>query len=207
MTPTLDPFDATTWDEDQAWYFNGIDKALREGRDLNISNGKTEHAVFLIQRFLANASSVIRLLSGCLRQKSREGVDIYSNPHVLDAAKRALGSGVKVVVVLQAEMDAEDGQAVKHPLVRSALELQRGGGLTGALAVFRATDRSMDWLREAELQYHWMTMDDRAYRLETEIEKAKALVNFGKPKTVASLNAVFDRTLLIDATPVFGVAH
>ena len=207
MTATLDPFDESTWNEDQKWYFDGIDKALREGADLKISNGKTENTLFLVHRFLENAGSTVRLFSRRLTRETEDGMAIYSNPHVLEAAQNALKSGVKVVVVVRDELDVEDGDPRSHPLVQSALNLRGIGSLAGLLALSRAAEKSVDWLDGLDCLHQWMTMDDRAFRLETDVENATAEVNFGRPDMAATLNRVFDFELLGHAKPLFAVSQ
>ena len=201
-----DPFDPNTWSEEQKWYFNTIENALAQGQDLRISNGKTEHAVFLVERFLSHADSSVRLFSGRLSRNTSEGVAVYANPHVLKAVRKALGSGVRIEIVLEEELDAEGGVPTKHPFVRTALDLRKEGSLTGLLLLLKADPDALDDLRKHDFQFHWMTMDDRAYRLETDTENTIADVNFGQPELTGALNGIFGDVLLANAAPIYAVA-
>ena len=201
----LDPFDPNTWSEDQRHYFNRVDQALRDEQSLLISNGKTEHAVFLAQRFLSNAEDTVRLFSGRLSRRSDAGFEIYANPNVIDATKNALRRGVKILIVLHEEIDAEGGDATCHPLAQAAEALRAEGSLKGIFLLLSASEDSIELLRENCFLHHWMTMDDRAYRLEFDIENAKAHVNFGDQGMVSRLNSIFDDLLFSDAATIFAV--
>lgn len=203
MTKALDPFDDSTWSDDQRWYFDHVDQALEAHENVIISNGKPEHAVFLIHRFLSNAKAVVRLFSGKLSQ-TYGNVQIYGNAHVSDAASKALGEGVDIRIVLEDSIDAEHEEAENHPLVRLAREMDAAGTLKGSLRIYKASAKAHEFLDD--FRYHWMTMDDRAYRLETEPEKAKAHVNFGDSDMVSSLSDIFDNVLLSDGVELARVS-
>lgn len=205
MADTLDPFDESTWNEDQRWYFEHVDQALETGEDVIISNGKPEHAVFLIHRFLENATEVVRLFSGRLAQ-TYGGVEIYRNRYVGQAAEKALQSGTDIRIVLEADLDVEGENPDHHPLVRLAQELREAGELAGTLEIKKASSASIRFLKDKEFRYHWMTMDDQAYRLETDTKNTKAHVNFGTPQVARSLATIFDNTLWPDATEIVAVA-
>lgn len=51
-TLPLDPFDSSTWTEDERYYFETVEEVLEGRENIIISNGKPEHAVYLIRKFL-----------------------------------------------------------------------------------------------------------------------------------------------------------
>ncbi len=203
MTNALDPFDESTWSDEQRGYFELVDGSLGDSANAIISNGKPEHAVFLIHRFLSNAKESVRLFSGRL-SRAYGGVEVYGDAHVADAAAAALKSGVAVRIVLEEEMDAEDGDPENHPLVRLARGMEEAGTLAGSLEIHRASEPAREFL--SDFPYHWMTMDGSAYRLETETDKATAHVNFGDPDMVSSLSEIFDNVLLSNGAQLVRIA-
>ena len=45
--------------------------------------------------------------------------------------------------------------------------------------------------------WHWMTMDDSAYRLERDVNAPAAIANFGEPEFARDLVQAFD-TIAVD---------
>lgn len=196
MSKALDAFDRATWSEDERYYFETVDEALASGADVAISNGRPQHAVYLIEKFFRNAERVVRLFSGRL-SRTYGGVSVYSNPRVIAAAEHLVGRpDCKLSVVIQEEIDVSHGQSVAdHPLARMASGLKDKGNLHGLLEIRQASRDAIDFLRGRNYCHHWMVMDQRAYRLETDTEQVKAHVNFGDSITVGALTTIFDHLL------------
>ena len=49
-------------------------------------------------------------------------------------------------------------------------------------------------------------MDNHAYRLETDIKKARAYVNFADEKTATALATIFDRLLYPNGTKLINIS-
>ncbi len=73
--------------------------------------------------------------------------------------------------------------------------LKDKGNLHGLLEIRQASRDAIDFLRSRNYCHHWMVMDERAYRLETDTEQVKAHVNFGDSITVGALTTIFDHLL------------
>ena len=189
----VDPFDPVTWGDEDTAYFGAIDVALRNKDKRYISNGRPEHAAFLVHRFLENAVGVVRIYSGSLSRTLNE-IDVYGNPHIIAAAKDFLGKNGRILVVVQNELDLPSGGGIEdHPFVGLVKDIQR----KGSLVVKRAGDT--DGLSD----YHWMVMDESAYRLETDIKSAIAHANFGTPKVAMQLAQLFDSVLFENGQTLF----
>ena len=94
----------------------------------------------------------------------------------------------KLTVVMEEDIDVDPGQfANDHPLVRMASECKSNQQMQGSLEIRRVSGSAIDMLRRNNYCYHWMVMDDRAYRLETDTVHVKAHVDFGDAKTTAAL--------------------
>ena len=138
MTKVLNPFDPSTWGDDEKLYFNQIDLALEESLNLPLSNGKPAHAVYLIDKLLRNATKNIRLYSGNLRQVW-DDIDVYRHEVILDAVSVLLKRGADLFITLEEDIDG--GSVMEHPLVRSAFKWNDEGPHEGALGY--STSRSV----------------------------------------------------------------
>ena len=196
---TLDPFDARTWDEHERLYFREIDLAQQRKLNMLISNGKPEHAAYLIDKFFRHAQSDIRLFSGRL-SRSMGGVEIYGNPHIHEAAQGLFKRGCRMRVVLEDTIDAPSDDPNQHPLVRIASEFKEPDH--GFLDIRMANPSSTAFLKEQGYLHHWMVMDDHAYRLETDTGAVKAHVNFNDENAAEALSSIFDNLLFEHGEPL-----
>ena len=188
-----DPFDKTTWDDDARKYFGIIDQACAEKKDVMLSNGQPAHAVYIIYKFLENAERHVRLFSGQLLC-ALEGVPVYRNPYIIEAALAFLRKPETALsVILEQELDVpSESPPEAHPFIHAVKEAKENGNIQGALKVYRIWDEDWDILKEVDFAYHWMVMDQQAYRLEKDKEKATAFVNFGDAKKATQLGSLFD---------------
>ena len=171
-------------------YRRVVDEAIKNQTDMPISNGKPEHAVYLIQKILRNAKEVVRVFSGKLARNSH-GVPVYGGNEILAATRDFLGRGGRIKVLLEKPIDVDKGQMwTDHPLVKMVHSIPQGKDL---LEVKKAPENLINELRDTEVLYHWITMDKQAYRLELDTTRAKAIANFGNPKTAQVLVAIFDQ--------------
>lgn len=201
MKKRLDPFNEGTWGDDERRYFEHVNEALERGENKVISNGRAEHAAYIIYKFLTEATNNVRIFSGRL-SRTYNGVSVYANRHITEAAATFLaGEGRTLKIVLQDGLDLDEGQTSKdHPLVVAVQKLKDEGRLFGTLEIRQASRKAMDYLTEKRYRNHWMIMDEHAYRLETNTEKAGAHVNFADSKTAGALATIFDGLLYPDGS-------
>ena len=196
----LDPFDPATWSERERYYFEHADAALKDKTNVLISNGKPEHAVFLTHSFFMHAKHRIRLFSGRL-SRIYGNVHVYGNRHIVKALRQLLSDEKTISIVLECPIDVDPDQSVSdHPMVQTASELRQEGKLRGLLEIRQADQDAIDFLTTHNFLYHWMVMDETAFRLETDIEHTKAHANFGDFKMAATLAGLFDRILYRKST-------
>ena len=189
---TVDPFDSKTWAPEDKAYFNAIDDALENADPRYISNGRPEHAAFLVHRFLENANKVVRIYSGGLT-RSLDGVDVYGNSHIIGAARKFLRRDGRILIAVQNDIDLPSGGRIDdHPFVGSTKD-----HCMGKLVIKKAADT------DKLTRFHWMVMDKSAYRLETDVEKATAHANFGTPEFAAQLALKFDTDLYAGGETLF----
>ena len=189
----LDPFDSSTWSEDERRYFRGIDQAMRNRTNVIISNGKVEHAVYLLAKFFKGTMGTIRLFSGNLR-RNMNGVSVFEHDHILTSAQALLKRGCEIRVVIEDDLDAPDGVPGNHPLAAMSSELAQSGQMKGRLRIRAANETGIAFLKDNDFLHHWQVMDKQAYRLETKDDGVvvKAHVNFGDADTADALAHIFD---------------
>ena len=191
----VDPFDPATWAEEDEAYFDAIDAALKSRDKRYISNGHPKHAAFLVHRFLTHAVDVVRIYSGSL-SRTLDGVDVYGNSHIVAVARDFLDRDGHIRVVVQNDVDLPSGENIEdHPFV----SLVEGVQSKGSLVVKKAAGTRKDELPN----YHWMVMDESAYRLETDVRNAKAHASFGAPRVAMQLAQLFDGILYEDGKTLF----
>ena len=202
MTTTFDPFNPDTWTDREEAYFRKVDSAIELGTNLLFSNGLPQHAVYLIERFFMNAKEVVRLFSGNLSRAIGD-VEVYSNPKVAAAVEKMLSSGVSLQVVLHNAIDVDEDETwIDHPLVRIKDRLNEAERLSGSLDIRQSSQDSIRHLEKFKFLNHWMVMDKSAYRLETDIRRARAHVNFGDNDMARVLADIFDNVLFRSAKPL-----
>lgn len=191
--PTLNPFDPSTWNQDERYYFKYIDRACAERLDENISNGRVEHAAYIIWKFLTNATRHIRIYSGALN-RVHDGALVYGHSRIIGAMAKFLAEpDRRCQIVIAQELDFGQGKTPHdHPIVHAIQGMKDAGALRGDLEIRRAPDEGLAFLREKNFDNHWMTMDDHAYRIETNLKRAGAHVNFNHPRTTDALMRLFD---------------
>lgn len=183
----INPFSSDTWGPEERAYFEGVDSALRVKSRVPFGNGKPAHAAYLIDKFFAKAANHVRLFSGCLTQEA-QGIALYGNPHIHRTVEGFLQRGGKLSIMLEDTIDAPNKDALQHPLIKAALAVR-----SDAMQLRQAAKVSIDGLKSADYHYHWMVMDKRAFRLETNIEQYKAAVCFGRADVAVALASLFDK--------------
>ena len=191
---TLDPFIPETWDENERAYFAEIKAAFSAPAPLLVGNGKPAHAAYLIERFLTNAEQEVRLFSGCLKQEAQD-VALYGNSHIHEAMRGFFQKNGKLMIVLEDDIDVDNGHPGSHPMIANAGAWVDGNGkvLKDFLDIRKAKPKSIQALKDDDFHHHWMVMDQRVFRLETNIDAYKAAVGFGRPDIAKALAVMFDR--------------
>ena len=174
--------------EEERLYFGMIDRAMDAREYRIISNGKPGHAVYLIHKMLTAAQEDIKILTGNL---SRTVGDImaYGDPQICNDAVGLLKRGCSLDILVADKVDVEPGATVgSHPLLKALSDSGFANRVNLAEAdseVFEA----MKW------QHHFLLMDKMALRIETDANKAEALVNFNDKKLGMKLHRMFDSWL------------
>ena len=173
--------------EDDAGYYAMVDRAFESRESRDIGNSRPNHAACIIHKLLDQAQSKVVIYCGHLKQ-DKGGVFIYGSPSIIDAARKLLRKpGSTLSIVVEKDVDVDDGQQPEaHPLIASIQMEADRGWLQGRFDVMALPPD------ETLLPQHFVVMDDRAYRLETDGDTASAIVNFGDSETAKLAAEVFD---------------
>ena len=197
----IDAFDSKTWTDTEEFYFKYVDEIIQTKRKTELSNGMPWHAAYLIRAFFGHAESHIRLFSGRLSRKSRDTTEIYQARPIIDAACRFLANPEsRLDIVLENEIDIDRGKLIdSHPLIRGLLDAE--GTRKGVFTLSKADQKELDFLREKGFLMHFMTMDNRAVRVEVDPNPVdvKAYVKFFDKKLTKAYANLFDHAVRKDA--------
>lgn len=170
---------------DQAEYYRLIDECAQTKKDLLISNGLAEHAVYLMTLMFRHAQSHIRLFSGELPDvmgREHKEIKIYSNDELMAAAENFLRNECSNLDIL-----VQKAENVKSRIFIRDLERKKQGGLIKGLVKLKVTNASI-----SDISSHFMIVDNSGYRLETDHDNTKAIANFGDNKTARRLVDIFN---------------
>ena len=174
-------FDPNTVGEVEKLYFAMVDSACENHENSVISNGKAVHAIYLLYKLIANAKSEIRVLTGKLAPTLDDGrYHAYSDPKIIEAAAEFAANG-GVLRILFADGSEEDRNT--HPFIRNVFER-----VPNAKLELGMPDNDV-W---GESDPHFITMDEEAYRFETNTMTKQALANFGDKELSRELTKLFD---------------
>ena len=191
------------WSEGSREYFDYVDDVMERNLDMDFGNGRPLHAAYLIYKFFSHARREMRLFSGSLLRRVREGgldggLLVYEDERVLDAVRGFLSKdGTSLKIVVSDPLDIDEGQAPEdHPLMKAIQALSDEGKLKGSCEIRRIGKNEQHILHERNRHYHLLLMDRKAYRFERDAKKYKALVNVNDGKLTKILVDFFDETLL-----------
>ena len=192
----LDPFNKDTWSDIEKLYFERVDNFFVRKVGDQFTNGNAAHAVYLITKFFREATNEVRIFSGSLTKRASNGVQIYENPNLIDAAGDFLRKGGKLRIVVQNKID---GGMEKHPLVKDFLNKD-------GYRLVQASEGAISFLKEQKFLHHMMVMDEDAWRLETRthldgdgsLRSVEAIVSAFDKESAKSLKTLFDTVLLGD---------
>lgn len=194
----LDPFDKSTWSFVERLYFQRVDTFFENEVGDQFKNGNAAHAVYLIAKFFQKAADEVRIFSGSLTKRASNGVQIYENPNLIEAAQEFSRKGGEIRIVVENDID---GGKQEHPLVQSLWNEER-------CHIVKARGDTISFLRERNFLHHMMVMDATAWRVETKsrfddrgsLKSVQALVSVHDEDGAASLKNLFDTVLFNNGT-------
>ena len=172
-------------------YRDMVDRAFERNDTRSFSNGKPEHAAYLIRQFFDHATSTVRLYCGSLA-KTMQGVQVYESSDVIVSVLDFLRKkDTRLLMVLQEKIDADSFDG--HPLL---------GAIAGAESDVKGTVRVYKSAVEADGNGnpvsipHFMVMDQKGYRIEIDPKKTMASAKVNDVTQAQRLARFFDRVLV-----------
>lgn len=206
------PFDSSTWSDNDRLYYNSILDLADSKEDRDISNSEPAHAVFLINTLLSKAQKSFWVLSGNLKRVSDDydvsgnrirqsssnelpPLPLYESKHLLMSFLGALHRGVDIRVIIEKDLDG--GDIDTHPLVATARMAQQNSMISnqGGFDIRRLSPKIAKLLKEDgddRLGFNYAVQDGCAYRYEYEPSEAKAVANFGDKGIAKGLQDLFE---------------
>jgi hypothetical protein len=132
-----------------------------------VSNSGIEHAAIVIENLFLHSMNVVKVLCGKFSE------DVYGRASVklaIDAFLSKTGTRLEICVT-----ETSDQNAVVRALIAKFPER----------VTFRSTNTS-------DVKYHFAVGDLQAYRLETDMARREAVVNFNEPSIAFMLDQVFE---------------
>ena len=185
MTDQRSVFPAANATEEERLYFDVVDRAFETNQVKPISNGQPSHAVYLLYRLLTGAEHRVVIYTGHLRRTLGD-VLAYGEPVLAEAAVRFLKRPeTELLLAVAEDLDVDGGMenVSDHPFIRAILKA--GDAIKGKLRLYDVKDATL-------FPYHFIVMDERAFRVEVDTEKAQAYASFGDTEFAQVLATLFD---------------
>lgn len=161
-----------------------VNKCAREDLDWVITNRSPYRARYLISKLFEVGQKWIDIYAGDLSKYCRfEGdvAEIYSWPELIDSAKKFLSKeGTRLRIITQRPIDG----GTDNPFVSAMLDDE---ARRGEVEILVAREGVL-----APVKQHFIAVDRRAYRFETDHENAVATANFNSPEFAKRLHWLFE---------------
>jgi hypothetical protein len=155
-------------------YRSAFERLWDEKSNIQISNGKSEHAAAILAVFFTRAQQRLNIFC---RNLSRA---VYDDPAVLSAFAGAVLRGIIIEIVVQERV--EDGSA----FLKLYQEFKRSKA-AACVNLYQDIDKPV-----RDFDYNFAYVDDRAYRFEQNHNAPNAVVCAWGEKVVAALSAQFE---------------
>ena len=172
-------------------YREMVDRAFKGNDPQSFSNGKPEHAAYLIGRFFDHARSTIRLYCGSLA-RAVNGVQVYASSDVIGSALDFLRRpNSRLLIVLENEIDARSRD--DHPLLKAISVAEPH--VRGTTRVYMNGVQMGDSGNPVKIP-HFMVMDQKGYRIEVDSRKVIASAKVNDVSQSQTLARFFDQVLV-----------
>ena len=190
------PFDPDRegWKKSHKNFVDRVDRVMVNPLDATFGNNCAFHAAYLIYKFFLKAQKRVRILSGHLSRQAEDGTLVYGAPEIIAAIRLFLS---RKDTALQIVLDSELDDGTKHPLYKALDKMRGDGKLKGhKVEIRQLKGTEAQSLVDDDLANHMLLMDNCGFRLETDVDKAEAIVNVNSKHTFGLLGNFFDNKLL-----------
>lgn len=163
-------------------YEQMLDDLARSNSDSIISNGNDGHATALIAKLFEVARKSVNIFTG------PQDVDIYTDSAVLNAAARFLQQeNAQLKIILDKDTENEGIENPSNNKFLVLLHNKLGDSLRNKVIVYPADDEA------ARIPYHYILIDDNAFRFEPNKKVHEALASFNNKPAAGFIKASFEK--------------
>jgi len=185
---------------EQQAYCDLVDEILLNRTDKEISNGKPEHAVYLMSKLFGLATTKIRLYSDHLKHAvpviggiDGDVIDLYGEKEVIKNAIEFLKSpSASLEIVIENDI----ANLEQHQLVKTIKKAKEQGLIQGKFEIKKINQSGLKWLKDNDFLNHFLVADDHAYRIEIDDNpmnyQARANFNSNSTGYASGLLGLFD---------------
>lgn len=172
-------------------YRTFIDKLASEKSGDMINNSSGEHASVLAEVMFKYANKSLNIFTGSLYK------DTYGKSEVIEQACNFVKTkgGVVRIVFQDPPGKISNEEIINHPLISSIRRCCNN--LDEQLFVHRIQSELAE-----EIPFHFLTMDDSAFRFEPDRSKPVAFASFNKQAVCEQLTGIFERIFSTMSHPV-----
>ncbi len=154
-------------------YEEVVNRLAADKTDSRFSNKGPDHATIVVNALFRNATSTVRLFTGCLYE------NFYTSDIVASAVQKFLENSTVRLSILS-----------ENPLSARGMEWVQSLAGGDRVSVFILDKTKI--AKDAKIPNHFMVADNQAFRLEIDDAKREAVVNFNEPTLAIALSNLFD---------------
>lgn len=179
--------------EETERYFQLIDRLSEDNEDLLVSNGLPSHARHLVLTLLKGAKKSVSIHTEKLLRKI-DGVELFSDNEIVNAATEFLKRpNSSLRILLSDKLDIDEGMKPSdHPFIGALVD---NSSIKGACEIYTTDDTSFSFRQP------FLVADGKAFRIELDPDKSRAVANFNDPRVASILTDFFD-TLIKKSRPM-----
>lgn len=172
-------------DLEQQKYLDMVSTHRIKNLNENLPNVSTDHAGIIFSELVKSAQRKIRIFSHAL---NADVINYYANDLV-----EFIGRGGELDIICEENPEKNNPiyQIINYCEIAKNLKFAKD--FIGDVNL--KINKAAALLNIGELHYHFATFDEKAFRLETDIAKRKAIANFNDPKFTSLLISFFDNSI------------
>lgn len=155
-------------------YKQMLNDLIRSNKDTIISNGNGGHASALIEKLFEVADKSVHILAG------HQDIDIYASSSAINAAVKFLQSPESKMTVILEDSDSERLDLSAKKLFH-ALHSKLGNPVVEKVSIYKLNESTKI------KPFHYMLVDDRAFRFAPNKQKHEALAAFNNKTAAANI--------------------
>lgn len=157
-------------------YEGFVDECFKNNSEKPFDNSSAEHATVLIKKMFEYGKTTINIYTGCLEDA------VYGNDDLIEKAEKYLRNGGQLQIILQDQLTKESLGAKKF--------VQSCHNNNEKVVFYQLKEKYRDIVKN-----HFSTMDDTAFRLETDKDKKLAIACANNKEQCKIFNNIYSKLL------------